>query len=153
MKVLNIFLVIFFSFSFLFLFFFFFLYFFFVVVVVGVPTTPAENPHKIFVGGLPIYFNEEQVKELLSAFGDLKMFNLVKDVQTGESKVSSSSDGCYSSSCSSSSRSNSVVVVVVVLVVVVVVLKGETKIFFDSFSLFHFLFCVGFSFRFFPLSF
>lgn len=45
-----------------------------------------ESPHKIFVGGLPNYLNEDQVKELLVSFGELKSFNLVKDTATGLSK-------------------------------------------------------------------
>lgn len=45
-----------------------------------------EGPNKIFIGGLPSYLNEEQVKELLSPFGPLKSFNLVKDSNTGNSK-------------------------------------------------------------------
>ncbi|KAI8615241.1 U2 small nuclear ribo protein auxiliary factor 50 [Chytriomyces sp. MP71] len=52
--------------------------------VVG--TNVGDSPHKLFVGGLPPYLNEEQVIELLKAFGDLKSFNLVKDVATGASK-------------------------------------------------------------------
>lgn len=45
--------------------------------VVG--TTVGDGPGKVFVGGLPYHLNEEQVKELLSAFGPLKSFNLVRD--------------------------------------------------------------------------
>jgi len=51
-----------------------------------VSTNVAEGPNKIFIGGLPAYLNEEQVKELLSSFGQLKSFNLVKDSTTGTSK-------------------------------------------------------------------
>jgi len=51
-----------------------------------VSTNVEEGPNKIFVGGLPSYLNEEQVKELVSAFGQLKSFNLVKDSATGLSK-------------------------------------------------------------------
>jgi len=51
-----------------------------------VSTNVAEGPNKIFIGGLPTYLNEEQVKELLSSFGQLKSFNLVKDSTTGASK-------------------------------------------------------------------
>uniref|UniRef100_A0A0M3IIK5 Splicing factor U2AF subunit n=2 Tax=Ascaris TaxID=6251 RepID=A0A0M3IIK5_ASCLU len=46
----------------------------------------ADSPYKIFIGGLPSYLNAEQVKELLSSFGQLKAFNLVTDVSTGVSK-------------------------------------------------------------------
>jgi splicing factor U2AF subunit len=45
-----------------------------------------EGPNKIFIGGLPFYLNEEQVKELLSSFGQLRSFNLVKDTANGNSK-------------------------------------------------------------------
>ncbi|KAG1668494.1 Splicing factor U2AF subunit [Nymphon striatum] len=45
-----------------------------------------DSPHKIFIGGLPNYLNEDQVKELLSSFGQLRAFNLVKDSATGLSK-------------------------------------------------------------------
>jgi splicing factor U2AF subunit len=51
-----------------------------------VSTNVAEGPNKIFIGGLPSYLNEEQVKELLTTFGALKSFNLVKDNNTGNSK-------------------------------------------------------------------
>jgi splicing factor U2AF 65 kDa subunit len=44
-----------------------------------VGTTVGDGPGKVFVGGLPYHLNEEQVKELLSAFGPLKSFNLVRD--------------------------------------------------------------------------
>ncbi|XP_057341099.1 splicing factor U2AF 50 kDa subunit-like [Microplitis mediator] len=45
-----------------------------------------ESPHKLFIGGLPTYFTEEQVKALLENFGGLQAFNLVKDQATGMSK-------------------------------------------------------------------
>lgn len=51
-----------------------------------VSTNVQEGPNKIFVGGLPSYLNEDQVKELLSTFGPLKSFNLVKDSSNGTSK-------------------------------------------------------------------
>lgn len=51
-----------------------------------VSTVVHDSPYKVFVGGLPNYLNEEQVKELLSSFGQLKAFNLVKDSSTGLSK-------------------------------------------------------------------
>merc|ERR1711997_1105226 len=56
----------------------------------GVPgvvsTVVPDSLQKVFVGGLPSYLNEEQVKELLTSFGQLKAFNLVKDTTTGLSK-------------------------------------------------------------------
>lgn len=45
-----------------------------------------DTPHKLFVGGLPQYLGEDQVKELLQTFGPLRGFNLVKDSTTGLSK-------------------------------------------------------------------
>jgi len=51
-----------------------------------VSTNVPDSPNKIFIGGLPSYLNEEQVKELVSSFGQLKSFNLVKDSDTGNSK-------------------------------------------------------------------
>lgn len=46
----------------------------------------AEGPDRIFVGGIPYYFTEEQMRELLESFGPLKGFDLVKDRDTGNSK-------------------------------------------------------------------
>lgn len=51
-----------------------------------ISTVVPDSPHKIFIGGLPNYLNEDQVKELLLSFGQLKAFNLVKDAATGLSK-------------------------------------------------------------------
>jgi len=51
-----------------------------------VSTVVPDTINKIFVGGLPNYLNEDQVKELLSSFGELRAFNLVKDSATGLSK-------------------------------------------------------------------
>lgn len=51
-----------------------------------VSTSVSDGPGKIFVGGLPYHLNEEQVKELLQAFGPLKSFHLVKELNTGLSK-------------------------------------------------------------------
>uniref|UniRef100_A0A1I8IIN5 Splicing factor U2AF subunit n=1 Tax=Macrostomum lignano TaxID=282301 RepID=A0A1I8IIN5_9PLAT len=57
------------------------------VVVPGVVSTVvSDSPHKMFVGGLPNYLHEDQVKELLLSFGPLRAFNLVKDTASGLSK-------------------------------------------------------------------
>ncbi|XP_064456616.1 splicing factor U2AF 50 kDa subunit-like isoform X2 [Ornithodoros turicata] len=57
------------------------------IAVPGVISTVVQDsPHKIFIGGLPNYLNEDQVKELLMSFGQLRAFNLVKDSATGLSK-------------------------------------------------------------------
>ena len=46
----------------------------------------ADGPDRIFVGGLPYYLTEPQIRELLESFGPLKAFDLVKDRDTGNSK-------------------------------------------------------------------
>jgi splicing factor U2AF subunit len=46
----------------------------------------VDSPYKIFIGGLPTHLTSDQVKELLSSFGQLKAFNLVVDQNTGLSK-------------------------------------------------------------------
>lgn len=51
-----------------------------------VSTNVPDTPNKIFIGGLPLNLNEDQVKELLQAFGPLRAFNLVKDSLSNESK-------------------------------------------------------------------
>jgi len=58
-----------------------------VPIIAGVVSTVVpDSPNKIFIGGLPNYLNEDQVKELLMSFGQLRAFNLVKDSSTGLSK-------------------------------------------------------------------
>ncbi|KAG2225584.1 hypothetical protein INT45_013695 [Circinella minor] len=52
----------------------------------GQTTAVPDTPNKIFIGGLPVYLNEEQVVELLKSFGELRAFNLVKDPTTNQSK-------------------------------------------------------------------
>lgn len=51
-----------------------------------VSTTVSDGPGKVFVGGLPYHLNEEQVKELLQAFGPLRSFHLVKELNSNLSK-------------------------------------------------------------------
>jgi hypothetical protein len=51
-----------------------------------VSTVVPGSAQKIFFGGLADYLNEDQVKELLTSFGQLRAFNLVKDSATGLSK-------------------------------------------------------------------
>ncbi|THG05411.1 hypothetical protein TEA_006639 [Camellia sinensis var. sinensis] len=46
----------------------------------------VEGPDRIFVGDLPYYFTESQIRELLESFGPLRGFDLVKDRETGNSK-------------------------------------------------------------------
>ena len=45
-----------------------------------------EQMDRVFVGGLPYYLSQEQCEELLSSFGPLRSFDLVKDRDTGQSK-------------------------------------------------------------------
>ncbi|CAD6252850.1 unnamed protein product [Miscanthus lutarioriparius] len=45
-----------------------------------------EGPDRIFVDGLPNYFTEDQVRELLESFGPLRGFDLVKDRETAGAK-------------------------------------------------------------------
>ncbi|KAM9238103.1 splicing factor U2AF 65 kDa subunit-like [Dugong dugon] len=52
----------------------------------GVSAVVPDSDHKLFIGGLPNYLNDDQVKELLTSFGPLKAFNLVKDSASGLSK-------------------------------------------------------------------
>jgi splicing factor U2AF subunit len=52
----------------------------------GLGANVPDNPNKIFIGGLPSYLDEDQVKDLITTFGPLKNFNLVKDNATGNSK-------------------------------------------------------------------
>ncbi|XP_042446041.1 splicing factor U2af large subunit B-like isoform X2 [Zingiber officinale] len=46
----------------------------------------SEGPDRIFVGGLPYYFADAQIRELLESFGPLRGLDLVKDRDTGNSK-------------------------------------------------------------------
>jgi splicing factor U2AF subunit len=52
-----------------------------------VSTNVPDSINKIFVGGLPMYLDEAQVQELLTSFGELKAFNLVRENNSGPSKV------------------------------------------------------------------
>jgi splicing factor U2AF subunit len=45
-----------------------------------------ESPFKIFVGGIPPYLSEENIRDLLEAFGELRTFKLIKDPVTTLSK-------------------------------------------------------------------
>jgi len=51
-----------------------------------VSTNVPDGPNKIFVGGLPYHLQEEQVRELLQAFGALKAFHLVREPGSNTSK-------------------------------------------------------------------
>ena len=45
--------------------------------VVG--TNVTDGPNKIYIGSIPPQLTDDNVKEILSAFGQLKAFNLVRD--------------------------------------------------------------------------
>ena len=51
----------------------------------SVSSSDAIN-NKVYIGGLPIHLTEDNVKELVSSFGALQSFNLVRDKVTGASK-------------------------------------------------------------------
>ncbi|GJQ11633.1 hypothetical protein GpartN1_g3424.t1 [Galdieria partita] len=51
-----------------------------------VSTQVPDGPDKVFIGGLPYHLTEDQIKEILSSYGPLNAFNLVKDPNTGLSK-------------------------------------------------------------------
>eukprot|EP01129_Flabellula_baltica_P006365 TRINITY_DN2373_c0_g1_i1.p1 TRINITY_DN2373_c0_g1~~TRINITY_DN2373_c0_g1_i1.p1 ORF type:complete len:416 (-),score=111.27 TRINITY_DN2373_c0_g1_i1:378-1625(-) len=51
-----------------------------------VSSNVADTDFKVFVGGLPGNISEDKIKKLLSYFGDLRSFNLVRDPNSGLSK-------------------------------------------------------------------
>ncbi|CAE7480040.1 U2af50 [Symbiodinium microadriaticum] len=51
-----------------------------------ISTTVTDGPNKVFVGGLPYDLGEEDIKELLMAFGPLKSFHLPKKPSSNLSK-------------------------------------------------------------------
>jgi len=51
-----------------------------------ISTSVADSPNKIYVGGIPTYLTDEQIKEILASFGTLKAFNLIRDPTTLASK-------------------------------------------------------------------
>ncbi|EDW56906.1 GM15574 [Drosophila sechellia] len=55
-------------------------------VTIPVTTIVPDSPNKIYVGGLPTCLNQDQVKELLQSFGELKGLNLVMDGNTSLNK-------------------------------------------------------------------
>jgi len=38
-----------------------------------ISSTVGDGPNKLFLGGLPAYLNDDHVKELLQAFGELRV--------------------------------------------------------------------------------
>ncbi|KMS93573.1 hypothetical protein BVRB_030110, partial [Beta vulgaris subsp. vulgaris] len=51
-----------------------------------VSTQVPDGPGKLFCGGLPYELNEEQVRELLEAYGPIKAFHLVREKDSNISK-------------------------------------------------------------------
>jgi splicing factor U2AF subunit len=49
-------------------------------------TNIDPNEDRVFVGGLPYFLTEAQIRELLEAFGPITRFDLVRDRDTGGSK-------------------------------------------------------------------
>jgi len=52
----------------------------------AISTKVEDGPNKLFIGGIPSTMNDQQVRDLLQAYGRLKAFNLVKDGARGTSK-------------------------------------------------------------------
>lgn len=52
----------------------------------SISTIVADSPNKIYIGGLPTNMTDDQVKDILSAFGQLRAFNLIRDPSTLASK-------------------------------------------------------------------
>lgn len=44
-----------------------------------IQSTVPDGPGKVFIGGLPYHWTDDQVKELLAAIGTLKAFHLIRD--------------------------------------------------------------------------
>ena len=59
--------------------------------VLGISTTSSlhqkDSPNRIFLCNIPTYLTDDQVKELMQAFGVVRSFQMIKDPSTGESKV------------------------------------------------------------------
>ncbi|PNS20868.1 hypothetical protein CAC42_2799 [Sphaceloma murrayae] len=49
-------------------------------------STVPDTPNKICLTRVPVFIDEDQVRELVSAFGQLKSYVLVKDADTGASR-------------------------------------------------------------------
>ena len=52
----------------------------------GLSNQVADGPNKLFCGGLPYTLTESEVVDLLSSFGQLRAFHLVRHRDTGQSK-------------------------------------------------------------------
>lgn len=47
-----------------------------------VSTVVPDSPNKLYIGNVPAYLNEDQLKDLLSSFGELKALHLVTDANS-----------------------------------------------------------------------
>jgi splicing factor U2AF 65 kDa subunit len=56
-----------------------------------------DTPNKIFMGGIPATLTEDQVRELVSPFGELRAFSLIKDAATNNSRVCHTTNATLSS--------------------------------------------------------
>ncbi|XP_043644237.1 splicing factor U2AF 50 kDa subunit [Drosophila teissieri] len=56
------------------------------IATIPMSSIVPDSPNKIYVGGLPTCLDQEQIKDLLQSFGELKGLNLVKDINTSLSK-------------------------------------------------------------------
>lgn len=54
----------------------------------GISNQVPDGPNKIFAGGIPYSLSDEEVKELLGSFGQLRAFHLVKERESNTSKGS-----------------------------------------------------------------
>lgn len=55
--------------------------------VLGIVSTQvSDGPNKVFIGGIPYNLTEDQIKSLLTTYGPLAAFNLIKEPNTGLSK-------------------------------------------------------------------
>ncbi|CAM6002499.1 unnamed protein product [Sphagnum balticum] len=52
----------------------------------GLSNQVADGPNKLFCGGLPYTLTESEVVDLLSSFGQLRAFHLVRNRENGQSK-------------------------------------------------------------------
>ena len=50
----------------------------------NISTNAVEQDHKIYMGSIPLYLKEEDVRKICESFGMLKYFNLVKDTSSGQ---------------------------------------------------------------------
>lgn len=55
----------------------------------GVSSDVKDSPNKLSIVNIPLFVEEEQVRELVVTFGQLKAFVLVKDTSTDQHRVSS----------------------------------------------------------------